>query len=216
MNQTKKPSEILPTDPELPRRLKDLADSRTWKEFHDTYRNLLFGTARKEGLTDSEAEDVVQETLISAAKNIQEFEYDPSKSFKAWLLKMARWRSQDQIRKRLPVSKGRRQSDTQSARTGTIERVPAPTHLGLDAQWDQEGRKHVQAAALARIRNQVNPKHYQIFDAYVIKGWPTEEVMNTFKVTQANVFQIKKRIVTLLTAEVSRLQKRTASLDSLR
>lgn len=210
MSKSKKPSEVLPTDPELPARLKDLSDSQTWKEFHDTYRNLIFGTARKEGLTDSEAEDVVQETLISAARNIQDFEYDPSKSFKAWLLKMTRWRSQDQIRKRLPVGKGRPHPETDSPRTKTIEKVPAPTRLGIEAQWDTERIEHIQDAALAAIRNKVNPKHYQIFDAYVIKGWPMEKVTAALNVKQDNVFQVKSRIVKLLATEVARLKKNTS------
>ena len=41
----------------------------------------------KAGLTQVEAQEVVQETVIAVAKNIANFKRDPQRgSFKAWLL----------------------------------------------------------------------------------------------------------------------------------
>jgi len=69
--------EIIPTRQSLLNRLKDRDDSSSWKDFFDTYWFLIYGVARKAGLTDSEAQDVVQETIISVARKIPEFTYDP-------------------------------------------------------------------------------------------------------------------------------------------
>ena len=45
---------------------------------------LIYGVARKAGLTDVEAQDVVQETMASVAKHMPTFKYDPViGSFKA-------------------------------------------------------------------------------------------------------------------------------------
>ena len=78
-------------------------DQRRWQEFFDTYWKLIYSAARKSGLTDAEAQEVVQETVITVAKNIDKLKYDPAiGSFKGWLLQITRWRIADQFRKREP------------------------------------------------------------------------------------------------------------------
>src|SRR5262245_37419305 len=49
----------IPTRQSLLVRLKDWDDSTSWKDFFDTYWKLIYGVARKAGLTDAEAQDVV-------------------------------------------------------------------------------------------------------------------------------------------------------------
>src|SRR5215510_306697 len=81
--------------------LENLQDQASWQEFFDIYWKLIYGVARQAGMTDVEAQDVVQETIVSVARHMPTFKYDPAiGSFKAWLLKMTRWRILDQIRKR--------------------------------------------------------------------------------------------------------------------
>src|SRR5437867_10362332 len=93
--------EFIPTRQSLLSRLKSWDDQESWREFFDRYWKLIYGVALKSGLTPSEAQDVVQETLIAVCKNIKEFKADPAfGSFKAWLLKLTRWRILDQVKKR--------------------------------------------------------------------------------------------------------------------
>src|SRR5580692_1956052 len=97
--------ELIPTRTTLLLRLKDWQDQSGWQDFFDTYWNLIYGVAIKGGLTPMEAEDVVQETMISVAKHMPGFKYDPAiGSFKGWLLTMTRWRMTDQLRKRGPLN----------------------------------------------------------------------------------------------------------------
>src|SRR3989441_9251960 len=126
---------LLPTRRSLLNRLKNWDDQESWKDFFDTYWKLIYGVALKAGLTDAEAEEVVQETVIAVAKKMGGFEYDPEiGSFKSWLLHTARWRISDQFRKRLPGAAAgggrRREKDT---RTSPIERIPDPAGPGLEA-----------------------------------------------------------------------------------
>ena len=91
--------ELIPTRTTLLMRLKDWQDHSGWQDFFDTYWNLIYGVALKGGLTPAEAEDAVQETMISVAKHMPGFKYDPAiGSFKRWLLTMTRWRITDQLR----------------------------------------------------------------------------------------------------------------------
>ncbi len=81
-------------------RLKEWNDESAWAEFNQTYWRLLFNFAVKLGVPESEAKDVVQETLLAVAKAIRDFQYDPSRcSFKSWLLGVARNRVMDHFRR---------------------------------------------------------------------------------------------------------------------
>jgi RNA polymerase sigma-70 factor (ECF subfamily) len=85
--------DLLPTRPSLLGRLKDWRDDRSWQEFFDIYWRLIYGVARKAGLSSSEADEVVQETMLTVAKKMKDFRYDPARgSFKGWLLQLTGWR----------------------------------------------------------------------------------------------------------------------------
>src|SRR5436309_2320388 len=91
----------IPTRHSLLNRLKDWGDQASWQDFFDTYWRLIYNVAIKAGLTDTEAQEVVQETVIAVAKKIPEFKTDPAHgSFSAWLMQLTRWRIADQFRKR--------------------------------------------------------------------------------------------------------------------
>src|SRR6266496_1265142 len=82
-------------------RLKNWDDQTNWREFDRTYRRLIVAFAVKQGLSESEAQDVAQETLLAVAKGIGKFEYDPARSsFKNWLLTVTRHRIADHCRRR--------------------------------------------------------------------------------------------------------------------
>src|SRR6185436_12322712 len=130
--------ELIPTRQSLLSRLKNSEDQDSWQDFFNTYWKLVYGVAIKAGLTDQEAQETVQETVITVARRIPEFKYDPSTcSFKTWLLNLTRWRIIDQLRKRRPeLARFPRRPD-QTPRTATIERVPDPASLDLDAVWEE-------------------------------------------------------------------------------
>jgi RNA polymerase sigma-70 factor (ECF subfamily) len=204
------PDEIIPTRHSLLSRLKDWDDSESWREFFNTYWKLIYGVALKAGLTEVEAQEVVQETIIAVSKMIPEFHYDPSVgSFKGWLLHMTRWRINDQYRKRQRENRNVSEPGAEdSTRTAMIERVADPAGMNLDAVWEAEWENAVMGAALERIRRQVKPKQYQIFDLYVIKKWALEKVVETLGVTSGQVYLAKHRISNLIKAEVKNLEKK--------
>ena len=198
---------LLPTRRSLLNRLKNWDDQESWKDFFDTYWKLIYGVAVRAGLTDAEAQEVVQETVIAVAKKIPEFQYNPEiGSFKSWLLHTAQWRISDQFRKRKSGADrggGRREKNTG---TSTIERIPDPAGLDLDAIWDAEWEKHLFEAAIERVKTQVKPKHYQIFDLYVIKQWPVEKVARTLEINVGQIYLAKHRVSALIRREVKKLE----------
>jgi len=198
-----------PTRPSLLERVKDPNDQQSWEEFNELYGRLIRGFALKAGLTEEEADEVVQETLAAAAQHLPEFRYDPKRcSFKTWLLNLSRWRVTDQLRKRLPVAPPSLSSDgsQEGSRTATIERVPDPAGVELERLWDGEWRVTVFQAALERVKGQVEAKQWQIFDLYSLKEWRPGEVARVLGVSVGRVYLTKHRVGRLLKAEVARLE----------
>ena len=198
--------ELIPTRDSLLSRLKDWGDDDSWRDFFNTYWKLVYGVALKAGLTEQEAEEVVQETVITVARRIPEFKYDPSVcSFKTWLLNLTRWRIVDQLRKRQPKVNGHADG---TAHTATIERLPNPPGVDLDAMWDNEWQQSLVNTAIQRIKRRVNPEHYQIFHLCVFKEWPVKKVARELDVNVAQVYLAKHRIGALLKKEVKALEKK--------
>src|SRR5688572_6475600 len=98
---TEKPDTWLPTRRTLLSRLKNWNDQESWREFFNRYWRFIYSVALRAGLTETEAEEVVQETVITVAKQMPAFKYDRSKgTFKGWLQKTTRWKISTQLRKR--------------------------------------------------------------------------------------------------------------------
>jgi RNA polymerase sigma factor (sigma-70 family) len=196
-------AEIIPTRQSLLSRLKNRDDSESWGDFFATYWRLIFNIAQKAGLTDTECEDVVQQTVLEVSQKMPEFRYNPEGgSFKAWLLQITRWRIQDQFRKRLPPEVVYEPSDR-------MEQVIDPAGSALERAWDSEWEKNLFEAALERVKEQVNPRVYQLFDAYVLQEWPIVKICALFNVTASQVRMAKYRISKSIRKELKHLEKKT-------
>ena len=197
----------LPTRLSLLSRLKEWDDHESWRDFFDTYGRLIYGLAVKSGLAHSEAEDVVQETLLAVAKEMPGFNYDPARgSFKGWLLQITRWRIADQFRKRQPGQQQPTRSQPDRA-TATIERVADSNAVDLDALWESEWQQNLLEAAITRVKKRVDPKQFQIFDCYVRKEWPAQKVADTLRVSVGQVYLARHRVGALLRKEIKALEK---------
>src|SRR6266481_2117291 len=136
------PSNSILTRATLLARLENLQDQASWQEFFDIYWKLIYGVARQAGMADVEAQDVVQETMVSAARHMPTFKYDPAiGSFKGWLLKLTRWRITDQLRKRGPQAARVPSSSNDAADAAAAETLVDPASLAPEAEWDAEWEK---------------------------------------------------------------------------
>ena len=201
--------ELIPTRATLIQRLKNWQDQSSWQDFFDTYWKLIYGVALKGGLTAVEAQDVVQETMISVAKHMPTFKYDPAiGSFKTWLLNMTRWRITDQLRKRGPFDNSHSAADDPDNGTRTVDKVIDPNSRDLDALWDAEWEKNLLEAAMAKVKRRLEPQKYQIFDLYVNKGFAPEKVAATFGISVDQVYLAKHRTTEMIKEEVKKLESK--------
>lgn len=201
--------ELLPTRHSLLTRLKNWDDNEGWKRFFDTYWRLIYATAIKTGLSDAEAQDVVQETVLCVAKKMNDFKYDPALgSFKGWLLTLTKWRIADQFRqRRRQGSAGGEESDVLT-RNAIVESIPDEQGIRLELVWESEWQNNLLAAATERVKRKVGARQYQLFDLYVVKQWPVQDVVKTLKVSEDQVYQAKSRIAPLIRKEVKMLEEK--------
>lgn len=196
--------ELIPTRASLLARIKNLEDHDSWQDFFETYWRLIYGVAVKRGLTPTEAEDVVQESMCAAMKHMPNFKYDRTVgTFKAWLLNMVRWRIADQFRKRALVKN--MPSGARLDATDALEKV-ADSH-DFEAIWEQQWEQALFDAAVVKMRRKVDPQKFQIFDLLVKEHLSAAKVAEDFHMTVDHVYLVKHRVTEQIKAEVARLKQ---------
>lgn len=188
--------ELIPTRDTLLERLRDLDDHSSWQDFFNTYWKLIFAIAIKAGLSETESQDVVQETVISVSKHMPDFRYDPEKgSFKTYLYQATKWRITDQFRKRRHwISMDAAIEDGALAQDLTEE------------VWDKEWRKNLIDHAMQRVKNKLSPKQYQIFDLVAVKERPIAEICRVLNVNRGQVYLARHRVGSMIKKEIMQLE----------
>lgn len=197
---------FLPTRSSLIFRLKEWGDSASWDEFFNSYNRSIFSLGLKRGLTRSEAEEVVQETMLAVARRMPDFTYDRAVgTFKGWLFTVTRRAIGKQLTKRLSAPATSLDSGTDAPEMLDTYADPTP---GLEKQWDEEWRQNLLQMAMDRVRRKVKPKQFQMFDLYVTQQLPMDQVTRMLNVNSAQVYMAKLRISPMIRHELSSLEKK--------
>ena len=201
-----KPDTWLPTRRTLLSRLKNWNDQESWREFFNRYWRFIYSVALRAGLTETEAEEVVQETVITVAKQMPGFKYDRSKgSFKGWLLKTTRWKILAQFRKR----QGNERLE-QLGSGGTLNEEGESEMAGvsdLEARWQEEWEQNVMEVALERVKRQVRPREFQVFDFCTVKEWPVAKVAGHLNLIRPQVYYLNKKVARMIRDEIAKLRE---------
>ena len=192
---------LLETRSSLINRLKATINGESWEVFFDTYGDLIFNVARRAGLSEADAQDIVQETIVKVHKSLDRFQYDRNRgSFKGWLHSVTRSRLAEHFkkqRKRLPLN----QPFNDTTDEPTIE-ISDPKGLELERIWDEEWQKNLIHSSLTRIKRIVSPKQFQIFKCYCIDEWTVTEICKALNVNSAQVYMAKQRVGKLFKQEL--------------
>lgn len=90
--------------------------------------------------------------------------------------------------------------------TATVERIPHPSGVPLEAVWQEEWHKHLLAAALERVKRQVSARQFQLFDLHVLQQVPVQDAARTLKTSVASIYMAKHRVSRLLKKEIRKLE----------
>lgn len=190
-------------------RLDNWDDQKTWDDFYKTYWKLIYSVAIKANLRQDEAWDVVQETILSIAKQSKKHMYDPTQgSFKSWLWNITRWRINDQFRKRKKdTALVQKDFENNSQQEDWVDKIVDDRPTEFDKIWDTEWQNNLLHAALAKVKAKVTPQQFQIFDYYVLRDWSATKVARHLDVSLAQVYLTKHRVGSTLKKELQALKE---------
>lgn len=200
---------LLPTRASLLTRLRDCQDQAGWREFFDSYWRLIYSVARKSGLQDSQAQDVVQNTFIYLSRRMPNFRYDPARgSFKSWLRVVTRSRIHEFLR-RERQAEGRVVESLPGSGEDLLESIPDPSGDALDELWQREWEENLVATALRRVRAKVSSQQLMIFRLAALGDLPVAQVARKLDVNIAQIYLARHRVGKLFKAEIERLRAET-------
>ncbi|GMV96144.1 MAG: sigma-70 family RNA polymerase sigma factor [Phycisphaerae bacterium] len=182
--------------------LKDQDNDGVWRVFCERYQPLLLAFARKLGLSEHEAEDAAQETLLAFAKSYEEGGFDPEKGrLRKWLLGIAAHKIRDIQRRR-----GREFVPEEATdKTGLLRAVP-DDHT-MSEIWQAEWERGVLRACLEEVRRHVEPSTLQAFELFVLQEWPAERVAAHLGISPNAVFKAKRRVLSRMREAYQYLQE---------
>lgn len=157
-----------------------------WGRFFDLYAGYVYSLGRCGGLGPEDAEDLVQTVFAGLAAPGGMDGYDRRKgAFRPWLRQRAGWRIADALRHR-----ARSPTVGEDCEAVDVDSLPGSVSAADDESWIEAAREE----ALRRLREKASPEHFAIFQASVMEEIPAEEVMAVYRVSRANLYQIRKRM----------------------
>ena len=134
----------------LLRLTRERPDDQAWAEFVRLYRPRIARWCHERGLQTSDAEDVTQTVLQKLLGVMREFQYDPARSFRAWLQTVT---TRAANRFRLAETRLAGQKDDEAVRR--LEEEPAREELArrIEEAFDEELLQQATEAVQERIEH---------------------------------------------------------------
>ena len=181
-------------------------DPVSQEEFYARYREMIFALGRLKGLSETESEDLVQLVMSEFFQKSTDFIWDPARGkFRTWFGTVIKRRIIDLIRKR----------------TGTLstEMLPdepdeasSPDFI-FDSSYQQELKQTILQDALARLRRQIEPENYVIFEYYVLRNHSAAETMQHFQIGRNRLDKLKQRMLEILSRIGSQMKQEDPDLE---
>ena len=186
------------------RAVADTENEAAWNRLFNLYAGFVFSIARRKGLKDEDADDVVQVVFADLVRNLPTFQYDRAKGkFRSYLTGLVNWRVMD----RLKASK--RDAELKA---NFWEEARSAAGEGDDFA-EREWQAAAMEEALRRIKPDVRPEHYAAFVA-MKEGQDTETVMRLYGFSRDNLYQIRTRLTAKLREAVAKVLKEMDAPDA--
>lgn len=189
--------ELPDTSLSLIARVKDPGDGLAWAEFLAIYRPVVFRMARRRGLQDADAEDLVQQVFLAVSQAINGWEPGAGRPpFRAWLSTVARNAILNALTRHKP--------DLASGRSSVWELLqsqPADDPVTLK-ELVRESRLQIFRWAADQIRAEFSDSTWKMFWETAIAGRPISEVAAQFGRSTGAVYMARFDIIRRFKAKV--------------
>lgn len=177
----------------LLQRLCDRPAPRDWERFVSLFTPLLRRWAVRFGVSTSDIEDHLQEVFVLLLRELPRFDYDPSKSFRAWLWTVFRHNT---------LAWHRRHPHAQSS-TEQLEQLASPD--AVTEATEVEYRRYLMSRIMRIVQTDFPPQTWQIFQQVAVHGRPGTDVARDFGVTVNAVYLTRGRVMARLREEMAEL-----------
>jgi RNA polymerase sigma-70 factor (ECF subfamily) len=168
------------TPASLLERLRGPMDPEAWGRFVELYTPLLLTWARRLGLHDGDAADLVQDVFVLLLRKLPAFHYNRRQRFRAWL-----W----------TVTRNRWAATKRQARPGLpLAAEPAAGDVAAEVE-EQEYRHSLISRALQLMRAEFQPATWQAFWQCAVCDRPAAEVASELGLTVAAVYAARSRVL---------------------
>ncbi len=182
------------TPASLLERLRERSDRTAWDRLVELYTPLLYYWARRVGLQQTDAADLVQEVFATLVQKLPEFAYDPTKSFRGWLrtITLNKWRE-----------KQRRDGTRREDGDGALSELPGTE--SVEDFWETEYRQNLMRRALEVMKSEFQPATWKACWALVVEGRSAAEVAAESGLSRGAVRSAKFRVLCRLREELQGL-----------
>ncbi|MDP7070939.1 MAG: sigma-70 family RNA polymerase sigma factor [Phycisphaerales bacterium] len=170
-----------------------------WALLDGRYRPIITGLAHRLGLSDQDAQDVSQETMLRVLSEYRDGRYDRNRGrMRSWILAIARTKIADAHRKR-GVRKEYR---------GESALVTMPTEAELEDLWSTERRQVILREALRELqsRSKMADRTIRAFEMIVFHRRSVTDIASELEMTENDVYLAKSRVTAKLRDAVQTLE----------
>lgn len=182
--------------------LRDGSNHQAWQEFMSLYGPVVYGFARKRGLQDADAADLMQDVLRSVSSSIGRLDYDRNQgTFRGWLFTVTR----NKIFNFLSARRIRPQGSGDSSTNRLLASHP-DANDGAET-WEVEYQRRVAAIAMERVKGEFQENTWRAFWLTAVEGVAAAEVGQQTGLSSGAVYVAKSRVLARLKEEVEAMRQ---------
>lgn len=170
-------------------------DQTAWEEFVRIYTPLIFYWARKSGLNQTDASDLVQDVLTIVFQKLPEFQYDRTRSFRGWLRTVTLNKYREAHRKK---------SSKMSPASGSMLEELAPVEIA-ESTWDIDYAKLLVSRSMDLMKDDFQNTTWLALRKVFAEGMTVDEAAQQTGVSNWTIYSAKSRLMKRLRSQLEGL-----------
>jgi len=186
--------------------IRDGSNHIAWQEFVKLYGPVIYGFARKRGLQDADAADLMQDVMRSVSAAIGRLDYDRQQgTFRGWLFTITR----NKIFNFLSARRIRPQGSGDSATNQLLN--SHPDEEDGSAAWEMEYQRRLASLAMEQIKSEFQDNTWRAFWLTSVEGASAAEVSKQLGLSTGAIYVAKSRVLARLKEAVETIRQQEDS-----